>query len=57
MDSSWLIDLSIIWFLIVLNGIFAMSEIALISSKTSRLEAAASRGSRSAEIALRHAKD
>lgn len=34
-----------------------MSEIALISSKTSRLEAAASRGSRSAEIALRHAKD
>ncbi|MCM3281554.1 hemolysin family protein [Exiguobacterium sp. MER 193] len=57
MDSSWLIDLSIIWFLIVLNGIFAMSEIALISSKTSRLEAARFRGSRSAEIALRHAKD
>lgn len=57
MDSSWLIDLSIIWFLIVLNGIFAMSEIALISSKPSRLEAAAARGSRSAAIALRHAKD
>jgi putative hemolysin len=57
LDSSWLIDLSIIWFLIVLNGIFAMSEIALISSKPSRLEAAASRGSRSAAIALRHAKD
>lgn len=34
-----------------------MSEIALISSKPSRLEAAAARGSRSAAIALRHAKD
>lgn len=34
-----------------------MSEIALISSKASRLEAAAERGSRSAAIALRHAKD
>ncbi|WP_047376322.1 hemolysin family protein [Exiguobacterium sp. ZOR0005] len=57
MDSSWLIDLSIILFLILLNGVFAMSEIALISSKPSRLEAAAARGSRSAAIALRHAKD
>ncbi|QUE87125.1 hemolysin family protein [Exiguobacterium alkaliphilum] len=57
MDSSWLLDLSIILFLILLNGVFAMSEIALISSKPSRLEAAAARGSRSAAIALRHAKD
>ena len=46
-SSIW-IDLMIVLFLIVLNGIFAMTEIALISSKPSKLEVEANRGKRSA---------
>lgn len=57
MDSSWLFDFVIVLLLIVLNGVFAMTEIALISSKTSKLEVEAKRGRRSAQIALTYAKD
>ena len=32
------------FFLILLNGLFAMSEIAMVSSRKSRLEAASKRG-------------
>ncbi len=39
--------------LIVLNGVFAMSELAIVSARTSRLRMAAERGSKSAEIAMR----
>ncbi|MFY9946166.1 MAG: hemolysin family protein [Exiguobacterium chiriqhucha] len=56
-DSSIVIDLLIVLFLIVLNGIFAMTEIALISSKPAKLEVEANRGKRSAEIALKYSKD
>jgi putative hemolysin len=41
-----------ILFLILLNGIFAMSEIAMVSSRKSRLETAAKRGDKSAKKAL-----
>ncbi len=45
-------DLFIILFLIVLNGVFSMSEIALISAKKSRLSGDAKHGSKSARTAI-----
>ncbi|WP_255657593.1 hemolysin family protein [Flavobacterium ammoniigenes] len=45
-------EILIIFFLILLNGVFSMSEIALISSRKSRLETAAKKGSKSAKAAL-----
>ena len=42
----------IILFLVILNGIFAMAEIALVSSKKVRLEEKANNGSKGAKIAL-----
>lgn len=43
--------------LIILNGLFAMSEIAIVTAKKSRLAALAAKGSKSAETALRLAED
>ena len=43
--------------LILLNGLFAMSEIAIVTAKKSRLTALATRGSSSAKIALKLAED
>lgn len=43
--------------LILLNGLFAMSEIAIVTAKKSRLEALASRGNRGAKAALKLAED
>jgi putative hemolysin len=45
-------EILIILILILLNGIFAMSEIAMVSSRKSRLETAAKRGDKSAKKAL-----
>lgn len=45
-------EILIIFLLILLNGIFAMSEIAMVSSKKARLERAAKRGDRAAKKAL-----
>ncbi|MEN9907313.1 MAG: hypothetical protein RLZZ540_454 [Bacteroidota bacterium] len=45
-------ELLIIFFLILLNGLFSMSEIALISARKSRLESSAKKGNNSAQIAL-----
>lgn len=42
----------IILFLIILNGVFSMSEIALISARKNRLENAAKKGNSSAKAAL-----
>ena len=50
-------DIVIILLLILLNGIFSMSEIALISARKSRLNSDARRGSKSAATALRLAED
>lgn len=43
--------------LILLNGLFAMTEIALVTSRKARLMKLASEGSRSAEVALNIAED
>ncbi len=45
-------EILIILLLIVLNGIFAMSEIAMVSTKKARLERAAKHGDRTAKKAL-----
>ncbi len=42
----------IIFFLILLNGVFSMSEIALISARKSRLETSAKKGNNNAQTAL-----
>jgi putative hemolysin len=46
------LEILIILFLILLNGIFSMSEIALISARKNRLESAAKKGNKSAQTAL-----
>ncbi|WP_303310824.1 hemolysin family protein [Hymenobacter sp. BT730] len=45
-------EILIILLLVVLNGVFSMSEIALISSRKSKLEAEAKQGSHPAQVAL-----
>ncbi|WP_461042114.1 hemolysin family protein [Spirosoma harenae] len=45
-------ELLIILLLTLLNGVFSMSEIALVSSRRSKLEAAAKNGDRRAQVAL-----
>ena len=44
-------------FLILLNGIFAMAELAIVSARTARLRMAADKGSKSADVAMRLAAD
>jgi putative hemolysin len=46
------LEIAIIFFLILLNGVFSMSEIALISARKNRLETAAKKGNTSAQAAL-----
>lgn len=50
-------DVAIILILVLLNGVFAMSELAIVSSRDPRLQAAEKRGSRGAAIARRLAAD
>lgn len=50
-------DLLIIVGLIVLNGVFAMSELAIVSARTTQLQGAADRGSSSATVAMALAAD
>ncbi len=50
-------DVAIILVLILLNGVFAMSELAIVSSRDPRLQAAEKRGSRGAKIARQLASD
>lgn len=50
-------DLFIILGLIVLNGVFAMSELAIVSAKTSRLKQKRDDGSVSAEVAMQLASE
>lgn len=45
-------EILIIFFLILLNGVFSMSEIALISARKNRLETAAKKGNKNAQVAL-----
>jgi len=46
-------EVLIILFLIVLNGLFSMAEIALVSARKARLEAQAARGDKDAAAALK----
>ncbi len=48
---------TIIFALIVLNGVFAMSELAIVSARKARLEAMARTGYRGARTALTLAAD
>ena len=50
-------DVAIIAVLILLNGLFAMSELAIVSARDPRLQAAEKRGSRGAKIARQLASD
>lgn len=50
-------DLATIVVLVVINGVFAMSELAIVSAKTSTLETKADAGSVSARIAISLAAD
>ena len=45
-------EILLILFLILLNGVFSMSEIALISARKNRLETAAKKGNKNAKVAL-----
>lgn len=51
------IDALIILALIALNGVFAMSELAIVSARSARLQAMAEGGSNGAAAALRLARD
>jgi CBS domain containing-hemolysin-like protein len=46
------LEIAILIFLIVLNGVFAMSELAIVSAKKPRLKASADRGNKGAKAAL-----
>ena len=50
-------DIFVILILILLNGVFSMSEIAMISARKSRLAADAKQGSRGARMALKLSDD
>lgn len=50
-------EIIIILLLILLNGVFSMSEIALVSSRKSKLDTAAKRGDRTAQRAAQHFKN
>jgi putative hemolysin len=48
---------AVVLLLVVLNGLFAMSELAVVSSRRPKLQARAERGERGAQAALRLAED
>ena len=50
-------DLVIIAALIVLNGVFAISELAIVSARTAKLRSAANKGSSGAKVAIELAAD
>lgn len=52
-DSALALDATFILVLILCNGLLSMSEMALVSARRNRLQQEASRGSHSAEAALR----
>jgi putative hemolysin len=52
-----LFELSIVLLLIILNGLFAMSEIAVVSARSIRLQRMAEQGNRGAAVALELAEN
>ncbi|WP_235991869.1 hemolysin family protein [Metabacillus schmidteae] len=57
MDSSILVSILIVLILIVANGIFAMTEISIVTSKKNRLEKRKEEGDSRAGFALKLAED
>ena len=51
------IDVLVIFALVVVNGLFAMSELSIVSSRSARLEALARTGRRGARVAIRLRED
>ena len=49
---SYVIDILVIFLLVILNGLFAMSELAVVSARKARLKTLAEEGERGAEVAL-----
>ena len=54
---GYLFEIGVIFILLILNGVFAMSELAVVSSRRPRLEAMASKGSKGAATVLKLAAD
>ena len=50
-------EIILLFSLIVINGVLAMSEVALLTSKRAKLSAMAARGKKSAEVAMRISED
>ena len=55
--ASLLFEIAVVLLLILLNGFFAMSELAIVSSRRARLKLLADQGHRGARRALRLAED
>ncbi len=53
----WLIEIAVVLLLILLNGFFAMSELAVINSRRGRLEQLAAQGKNGARTAVALAED
>ncbi len=56
-NSAFFIEIIVIFMLVVFNGLFAMSEIALVSSRKFRLRQMADKGKRGAQYALQLCKN
>ena len=52
-----LVEIAVVLALVLLNGFFAMSEIAVVSARPARLESRAGKGGRGARLALGLARD
>ncbi|CAI9416025.1 hypothetical protein ANOBCDAF_03616 [Pleomorphomonas sp. T1.2MG-36] len=50
---GYLFEIGVIFILLILNGLFAMSELAVVSSRRPRLEALAAKGSKGAATVLK----
>jgi len=57
MESRLLLEISILIFLILLNGVFALSELAIVSSRRERLQMLVDEGNKGASIALEMAQE
>ena len=57
MNRNRSLEIILLFSLIVINGVLAMSEVALLTSKRAKLSAMASRGKKSAEVAIRISED
>src|SRR5471030_1063350 len=55
-DVSANMEIVIVLLLIIINGVFAMSEIAIVSSRKSKLQLQANEGNKSAQAALELAR-